>query len=157
MHRPGLAAAMPAARRVALAALLAFLPALAFGAVKAVPAKRTDSMVAKQQGQVIEIQSPSGIGSGQVTRIGGSWPKAMAVHLKGFKELEHFRVTAGDLTLLCTLERPGGVTAERVCRLGDAPVDAVSEAGDAFVVRLPPQLLTKSQSSLVVEWVDYWR
>ena len=146
----------PARNCLRLAAILLCVPALAVAAVKAVPAKRTDSMSVKEHGQLIEIESPSGIGSGQVLLAGGNWPKTMAVRLKGFKTLEHFRVTAGDTTMVCALERPGGVTSQRVCRLGAETVDAMSAAGDVFVVKLPPQLLTTDEKSLVVEWVDAW-
>jgi hypothetical protein len=113
-------------------------------------------MAVKQHGQLIEIESPSGVGSGQVLRGSGQWPKTMAVRLKGFKVLEHFRVTAGDTTMVCALERPGGVTSQRVCRIGEQSVDAISEAGDVFVVKLPRQLLAAHETSLVVEWVDAW-
>jgi hypothetical protein len=125
-------------------------------ALKATPAKPTDAMKLKNNGRTLEIASPSGVGSGELARVGPQWPGALKVRLKGLKALEHFRVTAGDMSLVCTLERPGGVTTERVCRLGDTTVDPPVQIGADFEVSVPPELLATHERTMVLEWVDSW-
>ena len=146
------------ARAVAVTAVCTLaLPLAAHTAVRAVPAKRTDSMSLKSQGKVLEIHSPSGVGSGQLVRRDGPWPASMKVRLKGLKALEHFRMTAGDLSLVCALERMDGVSSQRVCRLGGESVQAPAEVAAGFEVIVPPELLATHEESIVVEWVDSWR
>jgi hypothetical protein len=126
-------------------------------AVRATPAKRTDSIIVKSDGRVIEVRSPSGIGSGELKRTGKAWPSAMKVRLKGLAQLEHFMLRAADLSLVCTLERMEGVASQRVCRLGDQSVQPPVQLGPDFEVVVPPKLLATSQTSMVIEWVDSWR
>jgi hypothetical protein len=147
--------------RCRLAALLAACavaaPLAAYAGVKAHPFKKTDAMSVREDGRVVEVTSPMGIGSGELTRTGKAWPKALKVRLKGLKELEHFKVQAGDQLLLCALERLGGVESRRVCRLGDESVPAPVQTATGFEVALPARLLASGESSMVVEWVDSWR
>ena len=146
--RPALSAA---ALGVALCAAGA-----AAAAMTAVAAKPTDS-VQRRKG-VLEIRSPSGVGSAQLLSEDGKWPTApVKVQLKGFAEIEHFRATAGALTFLCELRREGGVSTTRNCRLGEAPAGEVQWAEDGFSVAIPAALFGKADDSVVLEWVDRWR
>ena len=120
------------------------------------PAKHTDSMVVRKQGRVLEIKSPSGVGSGELLRNGPAWPSALTVRLAGPRQLEHFRMSAGALSLVCVLERPGGVTSLRTCRLGATTVDPPLETAAGFEVKVPSELLATREDSIVVEWVDAW-
>ena len=148
----------PDRRALAAVALLSVALALpAQAAVQAVPAKRTDQMKVKQQGALIEIRSPSGVGSGVLKRGGAAWPRAMKFEVRGLDQLEHCRVTAGDMSLVCGLERKEGVAAERVCRVGDRAVQPPVERGSVFEVVVPPELLATHEDSMVVEWVNSWR
>jgi hypothetical protein len=140
---------------VTACALLA--PVAAYPALQAVPAKRTDSMAVKNNGRTVEIRSPSGVGSGELKRIGQAWPASLTIRLKGLNQLEHFRVTAGDVSLVCALERLEGVSSQRACRLGDASLQPPAQRGRDFEVSLPPELLATHEDSMVVEWVDSWR
>jgi len=140
-----------------LAALLVAAVPAAGAALKAVPAKPTDTMTVRNQGRTLEILSPSGVGSGELKRTGQQWPGSLKVRLKGLSELEHFRVTAGDMSLVCTLERPGGVSTQHVCRLGDTSVDPPVQIRGTFEVSVPPELLATHEETMVVEWVDSWR
>jgi len=125
-------------------------------AVTAAAAKRTDSLQLRKG--VLEIRSPSGVGSGQLLSDDGAWPTApMTVRLKGFREIEHFRATAGALTFLCEVERAGGVSTTRRCRLGDKPAGEVQLADNGFVVTIPAALFAEAGEGIVLEWVDYWR
>jgi hypothetical protein len=114
-------------------------------------------MTLKSRGKVLEIRSPSGVGSGELVRKDAPWPASMKVRLKGLKALEHFRMTAGDLSLVCALERLDGVSSQRVCRLGGENVQAPAEIADGFEVSVPGELLATQEESIVVEWVDSWR
>lgn len=124
-------------------------------AVEAVPAKNTDSMQVRNG--VLVIRSPSGVGSGQLLSDDGRWPAGMKVHLKGFREIEHFRATAGTLSLICALQRAGGVSTERPCRLGDKPAGTVEITDGGFELSLPQALFASPGEAVVIEWVDYWR
>jgi hypothetical protein len=133
------------------------VPVAASAGVKAHPFKKTDSMTVGDDGRVVEVVSPMGIGSGEITRTGKAWPKGLKVRLKGLKQLEHFKVQAGDQLLLCVLERPGGVDTRRVCRLGEATLAGPVQTASGFEVALPARLLASGGPSMVVEWVDSWR
>ncbi|MCW5620047.1 MAG: hypothetical protein KIS79_02940 [Burkholderiales bacterium] len=124
-------------------------------AVEAIPAKSTDNMQVRNG--VLVIHSPSGVGSGQLLSNDGKWPAGMTVRLRGFREIEHFRATAGTLSLICALHRAGGVSTERPCRLGDKPAGAVKITEGGFELSLPPALFTSVEEAVVIEWVDYWR
>lgn len=124
--------------------------------IKAEPAKRTDSMQLRKGG--LEILSPSGVGSGQLLSEDGTWPSApMTVRLKGFREIEHFRASAGALTFLCEIERAGGVSTTRQCRLGDKAAGEVRLADNGFVLTIPAELFARAEEGVVLEWVDRWR
>lgn len=141
-------------RRAALLGIaLCSLPAAA--AVEAVPAKSTDSMQVRNG--VLVIRSPSGVGSGQLLSDDGRWPAGMTVRLRGFREIEHFRATAGGQSLICSLERPGGVSTERPCRLGGKPAGSVEITDGGFRLSLPQALFTSAEEGVVIEWVDHWR
>ena len=105
----------------------------------------------------MEIRSPSGVGSGKLSRIASAWPDAVTVRLKGFREIEHFRATSGATTLICAIERREGLVAERVCPLNGEAVDAPSVVGKDFHITLAPGLFASNPGELVIEWVDYWR
>jgi hypothetical protein len=141
---------------MALVAAALTAPPLAHAAMRAVPAKHTDSMAVRKQGRVLEINSPSGVGSGELLRNGPAWPSTLTVRVTGPKQLEHFRMSAGGLSLVCALERPGGVTSLRVCRLGNTTVDPPLETGAGFEVKVPAELLATQEDSMIVEWVDAW-
>jgi len=128
----------------------------AVAAVKAVAAKRTDSVQLRKG--LLEIRSPSGVGSGQLLSADGKWPTVpMKVRLKGFAEIEHFRATAGSLTFLCELQRQGGVNTVRGCKLGDQPAGEVQMLEDGFAVSIPAALFRAAEDTVVLEWVDRWR
>ena len=123
------------------------------------PAKPTDSTRVTQKGAavILEVRSPSGVGSGKLLRLGSAWPKSMSVRLKGFREIEHFRASTTSVSLICALERPEGLVSERVCRLEGEVVDAPKASGKDFLIVLPAALLEPNPDEIVLEWVDYWR
>ena len=139
------------------AALALALPLPVQSALQAMAAKRTDTMTVKGKGHVVEIRSPSGVGSGELKRGGKEWPTSLKFQIKGLNQLEHFRVTAGDISLVCALERLDGVSSQRVCRVGDHSVQPPVQSGKDFEVAVPPELLATHEESMVVEWVDSWR
>jgi len=123
------------------------------------PAKSTDSTRVTHKGNtvVLEVRSPSGVGSGRLSRAGAAWPKGMSVRLKGFREIEHFRASATSVSLICALERLEGVASQRVCRLEGEVMDAPRQTGSDFVISMPAALFASSPNEIVLEWVDYWR
>jgi len=123
------------------------------------PAKSTDSTRVTHKGNtvVLEVHSPSGVGSGRLSRAGAAWPKGMSVRLKGFREIEHFRASATSVSLICALERLEGVASQRVCRLEGEVMDAPRQTGSDFVISMPAALFASSPNEIVLEWVDYWR
>ena len=133
------------------------LPVPVQAALQAVAAKRTDTMTVKGKGHVVEIRSPSGVGSGELKRVGQEWPTSLKFQIRGLNQLEHFRVTAGDMSLVCALERLDGVSSQRVCRVGEQSVQPPVQTGKDFEVVVPPELLATHEESMVVEWVDSWR
>lgn len=142
--------------KAALGLVLTLAASGAGAALTAVAAKTTDSVQLRKG--VLEIQSPSGVGSGQLLSDDGKWPGTpMTVHLKGFSEIEHFRATAGALTLLCELQREGGVSTTRYCRLGKESAGEVQLVDDGFTVSIPAALFQAAEDTVILEWVDNWR
>ena len=127
--------------------------------IEASAAKPTDAIRIRVHGHLVtvEVRSPSGVGSGKLSRATAAWPGAVSVRLKAFREIEHFRATAGATTLICALERREGVVSERVCRLNGDVVDPPKIAGKDFQIALPAALFTSNPDEIVLEWVDYWR
>jgi hypothetical protein len=127
--------------------------------IEASAAKPTDGIRIRAHGHVVtvEVRSPSGVGSGKLSRAASAWPGAVNVRLKAFREIEHFRATAGATTLICALERREGVVSERVCRLNGEAADPPTIAGKDFQIVLPAALFASNPDEIVLEWVDYWR
>ena len=123
------------------------------------PAKSTDSTRVTHKGNtvVLEVHSPSGVGSGRLSRAGPAWPKSISVRLKGFREIEHFRASTTSVSLICALERLEGVASQRVCRLEGEVMEAPRQTGSDFVISMPAVLFASSPNEIVLEWVDYWR
>jgi hypothetical protein len=123
------------------------------------PAKSTDSTRVATKGNtvVLEVRSPSGVGSGRLLRVASAWPEILTVRLKGFREIEHFRASSSSVSLICALERLEGVTSQRVCRLEGEVVDAPRQVGSDFVIMIPAGLFVSNPQEVVLEWVDYWR
>jgi len=123
------------------------------------PAKATDSTRVTHKGNtvVLEVHSPSGVGSGRLSRAGPAWPKSISVRLKGFREIEHFRASTTSVSLICALERLEGVASQRVCRLEGEVMEAPRQTGSDFVILMPAVLFASSPNEIVLEWVDYWR
>ena len=133
------------------------LPALLAAAIFAHPALAQAVRTDPSAPAVVEIRSPSGVGSGELKRGGKEWPTSLKFQIKGLNQLEHFRVTAGDISLVCALERLDGVSSQRVCRVGDQSVQPPVQRRKDFEVAVPPELLATHEESMVVEWVDSWR
>jgi hypothetical protein len=123
------------------------------------PAKSTDSTRVATKGNtvVLEVRSPSGVGSGRLLRVASAWPEVLTVRLKGFREIEHFRASSSSVSLICALERLEGVASQRVCRLEGEVVGAPRQVGADFVITIPAGLFGSNPQEIVLEWVDYWR
>ena len=156
-----------ARRRRALGVSIALAFSVAAGpawpardSIRFIPAKTTDTTrVTQKKGEIVvlEVRSPNGVGSGRLSRTGAAWPGSISVRLRGFREIEHFRASTSSMSLICALERPEGVVAERVCRLEGDTLDALKVSGKDFIIALPPALFASNPDEIVLEWVDFWR
>lgn len=158
-----------------------------FGSVNAnepkfkVVAKRADDRIeitSKDEATTFSVRSPSGIGSGTISRLTRKWPERMMLrlHLKG---LEGLKISNGKMELVAEVAGPNNqrflhVTKDANQRLESEPtklaecaIRAVGKDGKPsteiplingfFEVRLPQELFTTNPESITLNWVDFYR
>lgn len=124
---------------------------------------------------LIEIASPSGIGSASFTLESGEAPRAMTLRLR-LAGLEEVRLTAGEVTVSASIPSSGGLNAqsqrvlsdngEQVLRSFDAlwlDIEIVSNSpripleDGYFEVVVPKEFLRTSGGSFEMQWIDFYR
>ena len=126
------------------------------GADSVVIANKNDRWTAK-------IQSKRGIGSCKLVLEQGVWPRTIEISL-AIKDLEGFRVSNGRLRLQCALHIPQPEVFQldadgkwqEAKSLMQHRVD-IKRAGNWINVQLPAVLFTADDSTIEVQWVDFYR
>lgn len=130
-------------------------------------------------GAMVEINSPSGLGSATITRKGDRWPETLRLRL-ALKGLESLCLSAGGIRL-SVVGTAGGQVVSRVASAmggesersiprssplwthvraldGDGrPATEVPLREGAFEVDVPAGLLAENPRAITVEWVDFHR
>ena len=126
---------------------------------------------------VIDIQSPSGIGSLRLDLESGTLPEKilLRLHLAG---LEEFRLSSEKISLLASISNGGGLTDTHqrivspgvetpitpnhpywlnIRRVPDEMNPNMSPGGEYFEVELSKQILDELGNSFEVLWIDFYR
>lgn len=146
------------------------------------------TVIAKNQDDQIEIQhehgiamvdihSPSGIGSASIALESGKMPETiiLRLHLKG---LEDFRLSSGQMAIAASVPSSGMSEAmnQRLISSGKESsltpghplwldVEIISNQADQkipledgyFEIRLPKIVIQKAGNSFTVQWIDFYR
>jgi hypothetical protein len=141
-------------------------------------AKNSDDQITLQYQEnttLIEIKSPSGIGSAAFKLESGDLPERIVarLHLKG---LEEFRLIAGQITLAVSVPSREGLAAQNQRKISGASEQAI-RSGDAFwsdikivsgsqqtplengyfEIILPKKFIQESGGSFEIHWIDFFR
>lgn len=126
---------------------------------------------------IIEVQSPTGIGSAEIELVSGAMPKRLFVllHLAG---LEEFRLSAGENTLAASFSSNGVLAGKiqtytfsgretsitkihpywlNIRVVSDQPTPTLPLEQGYFEVEIPGQLLEELGNSFEIRWVDFYR
>ena len=115
---------------------------------------------------LVDVTSPTGIGSARIEKTSGNWPPQIVMRLR-LKGLESLKFTYADRTV--NLEVPssgmGGVIESAQVGSGtfapltpDSPYWMKVTPGEGyFDVTAPPDFFTSGADQFVVEWIDFYR
>lgn len=142
-----------------------------------IPKNKDDQISIRFQNQttILEINSPSGIGSARVTRTSGSMPEAIRVrlHLKG---LEEFRLISAHHTITASIssntdgkfqsQRKLSGNREQILEPFDSlwlVIETKSKspkiplADGYFEITFPKEFIQQSDNSFEIQWIDFFR
>jgi len=114
---------------------------------------------------LIDITSPTGIGSATIEKAAGHWPPkiVMRLHLKG---LESFKFTYGAKTVNVSVSSQNSqllreelVQAGQTFSLsaGDAYWMAVTTNSGYFDIEAPADFFKSGEDKFTIEWIDFYR
>lgn len=124
---------------------------------------------------IIDIVSPSGIGSAKFTLRSGEMPRQINIwlHLKG---LEAFRLISEQVTLAASIPTSGGLNDQSQMKItedSEGPIsmfdplklklDIVSNSQEIplqdgyFEIVVPGEFLQQSGNSFEIQWIDFFR
>jgi hypothetical protein len=126
--------------------------------------------------EVIDIRSPSGIGSASFELDSGAMPGEilLRLHLQG---LEKFRLTSAEESLSASVStadasivdqkilspeaesplQPGHPLWMEIEIVSDQPAKAIPLEKGYFEIALPKEFLEKAGSTFEIEWIDFFR
>lgn len=110
---------------------------------------------------LIDITSPTGIGSVTIEKASGQWPPkiVMRLHVKG---LESFKFKYGaktvEVSVSATQTREMLVQEGQISAIGpgDAWANVTRNAG-YFDIEAPADFLTSGENKFTIEWIDFYR
>jgi hypothetical protein len=134
---------------------------------KAVPLKGDPVITFSMTSDVllVDIISPSGIGSATIEKTAGQWPPqiVMRLHVKGLESFK-FRYanttidvsvsSHGDNAVHEVVEQPGKMGAVSV---GDPHWIAVTPGKGYFDLEAPADFLKSGENKFTIEWIDFYR
>lgn len=145
---------------------------------KVTTAKPADTVTAQADGAngVIAVQSPSGIGSATIERLGEKWPATVTIQLR-LKGLESFAASNGKEKVSAAVasgtlkvrqwkddKENEPLTAGSAWLLGLQILDAGGQPArklplknGSFVLILPKALLAGNPKNITLKWIDFYR
>jgi len=133
----------------------------------AVPLKGDPRVTFSTGGEMllIDITSPTGIGSAAIEKTSGQWPAkiVMRLHVKG---LESFQFLYGDTRVDVSVSSHGDNAVHEVYEQpgkmgtvspGDPYWIAVTPGAGYFDLEAPADFLKSEESKFTIEWIDFYR
>ena len=114
---------------------------------------------------LIEITSPTGIGSTRIEKLSGLWPPqiVMRLHVKGLESFK-FRYNTTIINVSVSSHGDNAVTEEYqqqgkvgVVSAGDPYWIAVTHGDGYFDLTAPADFHKSGASQFTIEWVDFYR
>jgi hypothetical protein len=146
--------------------------------VFSVESKHSDDQItlqSKANTTIIEIDSPSGIGSARFNLESGDMPEQIVVQIH-VKALEEFRLISKQNSVSASVSSGDGLQAqshrkssgnsEQAIRAGDAfwlNIKIVSDSQQIpledgyFEINIPVEFIKQSGSSFEIHWIDFYR
>jgi hypothetical protein len=114
---------------------------------------------------LIDITSPTGIGSAAIEKTAGQWPLkvVMRLHVKG---LESFKFRYADILVDVAVSSHGDQTVNetyqqagqtRTTSSGDPYWIAVTPGEGYFDLEAPSDFLKSGEDKFTIEWIDFYR
>jgi hypothetical protein len=121
-------------------------------------ASTRDRIELRQDGNavLVDIHRVTGIGNAILRLPAPGAAATVTVRLHAFPALDNFIARDANAALECGQERPEGMPARLICRIGENRTDAIRQEPGYFEVTLPSALL-ESGASVDIHWVDQWR
>lgn len=114
---------------------------------------------------LIDITSPTGIGSARIEKTAGQWPPKIVMRLR-LKGLESFKFTYGDQTIALEVSSQNDkVVRESLLKngqqttltAGDPYWMNVTPGNDYFDVEAPLDFFKSGATQFTMEWIDFYR
>lgn len=114
---------------------------------------------------LIDITSPTGIGSTRIEKTSGEWPPKIVLRLR-MKGLESFKFRYADTSVDVNVSSHGDQTVSETYQqggqtgtihAGDAYWIAVTRGPDYFDLEAPAHFHKSGESKFTSEWIDFYR
>jgi len=111
---------------------------------------------------LIDITSPTGIGSAAIEKTAGQWPAKVVMRLR-VKGLESFKFQYADIRIDVSVSSHGDnavreeSTTSGTLRPGDSEWIAVTLGEGYFDLEAPADFLKSGESQFTIEWIDFDR
>jgi hypothetical protein len=111
---------------------------------------------------LIDVTSPTGIGSAAIEKTVGQWPSQVTVrlHVTG---LESFKFRYADTTIDVSVSSHGDnavreeATTSGALQAGDPEWLAVTPGEGYFDLEAPADFLKSGENKFTIEWIDFYR
>ena len=114
---------------------------------------------------LIDITSPTGIGSATIEKTTGQWPSQIVMRLH-VKALESFKFRYADTLITVSVSSHGdnavsetveGAGKTGAVSAGDPYWIAVTPGQDYFDLLAPADFLKSGENKFTIEWIDFYR
>ena len=114
---------------------------------------------------LIDITSPTGIGSTRIEKTAGQWPSkiVMRLHVKG---LESFKFRYADVIVAVNVSTHGDQTVSETYQQGGQTGTlsagnpywiAVTRGPEYFDLEAPARFYKSGETKFTIEWIDFYR
>lgn len=114
---------------------------------------------------LIDVTSPTGIGSAAIEKTAGQWPGKIVIRLHT-RGLEQFTFQYGDTSIDLSVSSQGGHAVHEMVTqsgktstvsAGDPYWIAVTPGQNYFDLQAPADFLNSGANKFTIEWIDFYR
>ena len=103
---------------------------------------------------VVNIYRERGSGGAELRAPSSGWPPKVVVRLRGFAPLARFTAQSATGELSCATVKNQSGSAEPVCYVGTARVNAMSRRPEYIEVVVPPSLVKPESGPVQIRWAE---